>query len=174
LRSKYAEFNDYHFVDRSRLLETNFALQSTQALSKPSRKIHRMIQLAQESHREKYETEILTLKEQLKHLPKFPHGNRKVARTANQPGLEALVQRDISAAVKFFLTAYRADPADVEILNNLGYAQVLADLPQAEDTLVNLLKIAELPGLGSVPWNWIGLKPSCCVNQRSFTRFAKK
>ena len=132
--------------------EQTFALQSVKPLSKPKQKIRRMIELAKEADGEKYETEILALQKQLEHLLKPLHGNRKIARAANRQGLEALAKHDISLAIELFFTAHRVDPVDVEILNNLGYAQVLAELPQAEDTLFQALQLA--PGRAS---SWANL-----------------
>jgi hypothetical protein len=64
-------------------------------------------------------------------------GNRKKARAANARGLADLQSGRISDAVGAFLEAHVANPADVEIVNNLGYAYLLNnDLVPAEDYML--------------------------------------
>lgn len=52
-------------------------------------------------------------------------GNRKLARRANERGLTYLKAAQVAEAVTAFQEANRADPSDVEIVNNLGYALLL-------------------------------------------------
>jgi tetratricopeptide (TPR) repeat protein len=76
------------------------------------------------------------LKTELDALPKSPRGNRKEARKLNELALEQFKLTDYKAAIGLFEQAVAADAADVEILNNLGYAQLKdQQLKQAEATL---------------------------------------
>jgi hypothetical protein len=67
-----------------------------------------------------------------KSLPPQP-GNRKIARAANDRGLAYLQSGRIADAINTFQEAYRANPADVEIVNNLGYAYFLNNDPVAAE-----------------------------------------
>lgn len=53
-------------------------------------------------------------------------GDRKAARLANESGLAALKNQDYSAAIASFKLGLAADPSDVEVLNNLGFALYLS------------------------------------------------
>jgi tetratricopeptide (TPR) repeat protein len=67
-------------------------------------------------------------------------GNRKVARAANDRGLVYLQGGRITDAINSFLDAYRTNPADVEIVNNLAYAYLLNNDPvSAENYLLTAL-----------------------------------
>src|SRR5918999_1147001 len=93
-------------------------------------------------------TQILTLSEEkfqfVKHraeksLPP-KQGNRRAARAANDRGLSYLQGGQIVDAIKVFQEAYRANPADIEIVNNLGYAYFLNNDPvSAENYLLTAL-----------------------------------
>jgi tetratricopeptide (TPR) repeat protein len=67
------------------------------------------------------------------------HGDRKKARQLNDRGTAKLRSGNPSEAVAEFLAAHQADPVDVEILNNLGYAEMLAGQPDAGLHLVSTL-----------------------------------
>lgn len=65
---------------------------------------------------------------------KSPHGNRKVARELNKEGLIYLNTHNYEEAVELFYRAYKTDPVDVEIVNNLGEALLgYGDLNKAEE-----------------------------------------
>jgi tetratricopeptide (TPR) repeat protein len=67
-------------------------------------------------------------------------GNRKRARAANDRGLADLQSGRISEAIGAFQEAHQANPADVEIVNNLGFAYLLNnDLVPAEDYMLTAL-----------------------------------
>src|SRR5207253_6930658 len=67
-------------------------------------------------------------------------GNRKIARAANNRGLSYLQGGRIGDAINTFQEAYRANPADIEIVNNLGYAYLLNNDPvSAENYLLTAL-----------------------------------
>lgn len=65
--------------------------------------------------------------------------DRKQARMRNEQGLAALRAKDWPLAIKHLRAAYDADVADVEIVNNLGYAELLAGDENASLHLVNAL-----------------------------------
>lgn len=67
------------------------------------------------------------------------HGDRKKARQLNDRGTAKLRSGNPGEAVAELLAAHEADPVDVEILNNLGYAEMLAGLPDASLHLVSTL-----------------------------------
>lgn len=54
-------------------------------------------------------------------------GDRKSARASNTEGLNLLAQQQYEAAINSFVQGVQVDPADVELLNNLGYAYVAAN-----------------------------------------------
>ena len=55
-----------------------------------------------------------------------PRGDTKAAREANDAGLSHFRKGDYASAIRSFDAAHRADPGDVEIANNLGYAYLKA------------------------------------------------
>ena len=73
--------------------------------------------------------------------PKRAEGDhRKAARAANDRGLSYLQSGRIAEAINAFQEAYRANPADIEIVNNLGYAYLINnDLDLAEEYLLKVL-----------------------------------
>jgi Tfp pilus assembly protein PilF len=67
-------------------------------------------------------------------------GDRQRARTANDRGLSHLQSGRIADAIYSFQQAYSANPADIEIVNNLGYAYLLNNDPvSAENYLLTAL-----------------------------------
>lgn len=70
-------------------------------------------------------------------------GNRKAARSANGRGLGYLQSGQIAEAVNAFQEGHQADPADVEILNNLGHGYLMqGELASAERHLLSVLTLA--------------------------------
>lgn len=70
----------------------------------------------------------------------IPQGNRKLSRAANNEGLAYLKSNDVSAAVEAFARGTQADPADIEVKNNLGYALLKAQRDKdSAGVLVSLL-----------------------------------
>lgn len=66
---------------------------------------------------------LLELKAQIEALyPKPDKGDVKLARALNQQGLAAFAQENYANAASLFLDAARANPADIEALNNYAYA----------------------------------------------------
>lgn len=58
---------------------------------------------------------------------KAQRGDRKVARAKNQLGLEEFQRRNYAEAIDLLKQAAIADPADVEILSNLGFVSIQAN-----------------------------------------------
>jgi tetratricopeptide (TPR) repeat protein len=63
-------------------------------------------------------------------------GNRKIARAANDRGISYLQSGRIADAINAFQEAYRTNPADVEIVNNLGYAYLLNKDPNSAEQYI--------------------------------------
>ena len=81
-------------------------------------------------------------------------GNRKRARAANDRGLADLQSGRISEAISAFQEAHRANPVDVEIVNNLGYTYLLSnDLDSGERYMLTALTMQ--PGR-SAGWDNLG------------------
>jgi len=72
----------------------------------------------------KNEGEFIQNKKTLDALSKPQHQNRAAAREFNTEGLRLLSQKEYSLAVRQFQLGTEADPADVELQANLGYAQL--------------------------------------------------
>lgn len=80
---------------------------------------------------------------QLEGVPRPAQQNGKEARALNQQGLDALQRKDYPAAVVAFQQAQQANPADVEIAANLGYANLKLNLlKRAEHQLVYAISLA--------------------------------
>jgi Flp pilus assembly protein TadD len=103
---------------------------------------------------------------------------RKKAREANEQGLGYIRAWQFAEAVQAFRTAYEADPADVEVLNNLGHAYFRqGDFLTAEPWLLRTLTMA--PGRSSA-WGDLGQlyakqgderkAVACLANAYRFTR----
>lgn len=85
--------------------------------------------------------------EQLRIKNELPASNRNVARVANQKGLDELKRGQSAKALQAFQEAYRADPGDVEVINNLGHAYMLtSDFASAEKSLTFALLLAPARG----------------------------
>ncbi len=89
------------------------------------------------------ETGLQAARQQLEQMPRPAHQDVKAARALNQQGLDALKRGDAAAAVTALQQAQRADPADVEVAGNLGYAHLkLGQLKRAEQQLIYALSLA--------------------------------
>jgi tetratricopeptide (TPR) repeat protein len=85
---------------------------------------------------------VLAAKSVVDAFPKPARGDRKVARERNNLGLAGLKANDYRTAVAHFSDGVSADPSDVEITNNLGYALMMADrLQDARKTLIEALAL---------------------------------
>jgi Flp pilus assembly protein TadD len=79
----------------------------------------------------------------LESLPKPPHGNTQAGSQLNQKGLRFLASKNLPESIQSFTAAVEADPSDAEFINNLGWAELLAGLPeQAEDNIYRALSLA--------------------------------
>ena len=75
--------------------------------------------------------------EQIKQAPGPDAGDNKIARKLNEAALMALREKNYAQAVEVLEKANTADPADIEISNNLGYALHMAEQYQeAEKRLI--------------------------------------
>lgn len=89
------------------------------------------------------EARVQALRAQIESLSPPTRGDRRTARKANDRGLEALKGEDFDAALAAFTEAAAADPADVEVLNNLAHTQFRAGrFKEAEQTLLRVLTLA--------------------------------
>jgi Flp pilus assembly protein TadD len=90
------------------------------------------------------------------------HGDRSAARQLNDRGLGLFQDSQYVEAARLFREAHKADPADIEVHNNLGYALLMAgDLGEAEKVLTDVLTVA--PGRGAA-WGNLG---NLCKSPRS-------
>jgi len=101
----------------------------------------------------KDETGLNATRQQLEGVSKPAHQNVKEARALNQQGLAALKQNNYQVAATAFQQAQIADPADVEVAGNLGYANLkLGQFKRAEHQLVYAISLS--PGRSS---SWFNL-----------------
>jgi len=98
---------------------------------------------------------LIELKTQIEALyPKPEKGDVKLARALNQQGLAAFSQENFTNAASLFLDAARANPADIEVLNNYAYALLKSGNNQlAQQVLGYVLSLA--PGRTSA-WANLG------------------
>lgn len=83
------------------------------------------------------------IRQKLDNLAKPARQNMKEARALNQQGLDALKRNDYPAAAAAFQKAQEADPADVEISGNLGYANLkIGQFKRAEHQLVYAISLS--------------------------------
>ena len=103
--------------------------------------LRKMFEWASDKGGEGHSAEIAEAKrvvEQLVVARSMPR-DRKLARVRNEQGLEALRVKDMPQAIQHLRAAYAADALDIEILNNLGYAELLAGDENASVHLVSAL-----------------------------------
>lgn len=65
--------------------------------------------------------EVLKAMKRLDDVPKPNRGDRKLARSLNAEGLEAIKSKDFSAAIQAFIKAREADRLDVEVVENIAF-----------------------------------------------------
>ena len=89
------------------------------------------------------DTSVTAARRQLDLLILPTHGDRKKARFENDEALKSLKNDDAQGAINRLLVAANADPADQEILNNLGFALYKADrLADAKLAMIAALALA--------------------------------
>lgn len=99
------------------------------------------------------EEKILEVKRRIEALPYPSSSDRRTARNANEKGLAYLKTGRMTEAIASFQEAYRADQADVEVVNNLGYAYLrVGDVDSAERYLLAALVLS--PGRDAA---WVNL-----------------
>ena len=86
----------------------------------------------------------------LNELNKAQRGERKVARALNQKGLDELKASNFLPAIELLKQASLADPADVEIASNLGYAYLKAD--RADDAARSLFSALAIDPRRTSAW----------------------
>ncbi|MGH8490684.1 MAG: tetratricopeptide repeat protein [Gammaproteobacteria bacterium] len=86
---------------------------------------------------------IAEIRDQLLSHPKAQRGDRVRARALNDEGLSYLNTQELDKAVASLQQATEADPGDIEIINNLGYALMKAGrLPESQQALIKTLLTA--------------------------------
>jgi len=89
------------------------------------------------------EAGLQAIQRQLQDIPRPVQQNGKEARILNQQGLDALQRKDYPAAATAFQQAQQANPADIEIAANLGYANLKLNLlKRAEHQLIYAISLA--------------------------------
>lgn len=102
--------------------------------------VERMLVLAMQEQPD--EAAILALKQRIEAEPQPARGDRRHARRLNDEALPLLRSGGNAEAAAKLEAAVAADPADVEIRNNLGYALLqLGNLVQAEEALFATLRL---------------------------------
>ncbi len=97
--------------------------------------------------------ELISLKQRIDALPKPAQGDKQRAWMANDNGLAAYKAGQYEQAKEYFLSAYQADPTDVEIAGNLALVYLnLGDSKQVIETLTTALTLD--PGRAS---SWLYL-----------------
>ena len=113
------------------------------AIANPTMAVLAMIAAAKRGNN----AEILSAKVALDSLPKPGRGDRKSAREKNTLGLDALKINNYESAITHFSEGVAADPSDVEVKNNLGYALMIAGrLDDAKKTLIESLALDSARG----------------------------
>lgn len=89
------------------------------------------------------EAGINTARDALEKLAKPVRGDRRKARELNQRGLELMRAQQYEQAARMFEEGQAADPGDVEVADNVGYAYLKAGrLGKAEPALITALSLA--------------------------------
>lgn len=79
---------------------------------------------------------------QIRGLPVPPKGDRKASRAFNREALELLHSGQTNAAIDKFAEAVKADPTDIEAVNNLGFALLKDERDgEAESVLYSALTL---------------------------------
>lgn len=92
---------------------------------------------------------------ELKTRPKPPRGDRRLARSLNDRGLALWQRQRFAEAAVLFRQAHDADPSDVEIRENLGYALLKSGkVVEAKSAVLSALELA--PERASA-WGSLGL-----------------
>lgn len=96
---------------------------------------------------------VQTYANQIRELPLPPKEDRKTARALNAEGLKLVHSGDASAAVDKFADAVKADPTDVEAVENLGFA-LMKDNRAGEAAYVLIAALALDPNRATAWFNF--------------------
>lgn len=84
--------------------------------------------------------QFLSLQAEINSLPKRDRGDRKLAREKNKLGLAAFHSGDFAKAIILFNEGANADPGDVELVDNHGYALMMnGQLDEAKSKLIEAI-----------------------------------
>jgi hypothetical protein len=84
--------------------------------------------------------QILSLQAEIDALPKSNRGDRKLAREKNKLGLAAFQSGNFAKAIILFQEGANADPGDIELFNNQGYALMMnGQLDEAKSKLIEAI-----------------------------------
>ena len=103
--------------------------------SERSTLVAQILPLASAGNWPKLEALVQTLKSAIAIQP----GDRRLSRAGNAEGLQLLRNGNAAGAALLFRRAWAADPSDVEVVNNLGYALMQAG--QLKDALTTLEQV---------------------------------
>ena len=81
-------------------------------------------------------------------------GSRKIAREKNKEGIAVLSMLNFKSAIALFSEGITADPGDIEIMNNLGYALMMDG--QLDESKVQLFNVLNLDIARSGAWANLG------------------
>jgi Flp pilus assembly protein TadD len=89
---------------------------------------------------------LFTAKNSLEGLAKPAKGDRKAARKLNDSAITLMGEKKYTEAIPILEDAHKTDPADIEIMNNLGYAYIEKgivdnDFAKAKQSLVDTLHL---------------------------------
>lgn len=113
-------FSNTSQINYQALKYASFNVQNLGQMVAPDSTASLLGQMLSQSHNS---IKLIELKTQIEALyPKPEKGDVKLARALNQQGLAAFSQENFTNAASLFLDAARANPADVEVLNNYAYA----------------------------------------------------
>jgi hypothetical protein len=113
-----------------------------------------MIETSMHPERPDWDAQLSGYVEDIRGLPLPERRRSDAARQLNEDGLNAFRRDDFSTAISRFYEGVRADPEDVELVNNLGYTYLYqGQLNQAEPLLVMALLLAPTR---SIAWDNLG------------------
>lgn len=106
-------------------------------------KLSRMITLGTNDIQPGVDAELQRIATQLRDLPRSPRVKSDRGRLLNDAGLEAVRRNAFHEAAERFAEAFREDPGDVEVANNLGFALLSTqNFDEAEQYLLLTLLLA--------------------------------
>jgi len=122
--------------------------------SQKVRLLNQMIKLAEDNGGLEYKEEIISINKQIKSLPKPEKGNRSLARSLNEAGLNLAKEGNYKDAKKYFVDAQAQDPTDAEIIGNLGYAALRAG--NYKQAIISFTESLQLVPSRAATWGNLG------------------